>query len=174
MKKFIKLAIVAVLALSIFAGCASKPSNFEGKDLTETVKDINSAVEFEAMIGEVEIANTDDFVMSEAFLGIDKESFDSYVVKAVVSEPMMGSIGHSTAIIQMKDAKSAELIQKMVYDNINMRKWICVNADRLYVGVSGEYVYMVMSDVEIADKLIASFEEKAGVVGDTFTRDFEG
>ena len=82
--------------------------------------------------------------------------------KAVVSEPMIGSIAHSVALLQLPEDADAEAVAAEIEANMDPRKWICVEAEASWVKVSGQYVLMVMSSQEAADVIAANFDTVFG------------
>ena len=81
---------------------------------------------------------------------------------AVVSEPMIGSIAHSVALLQLPEDADAEAVAAEIEANMDPRKWICVEAESSWVKTSGQYVLMVMSTQEAADVIAANFETVFG------------
>ena len=81
---------------------------------------------------------------------------------AVVSEPMIGSIAHSVALLQLPEDADAEAVAAEIEANMDPRKWICVEAETSWVKTSGQYVLMVMSTQEAADVIAANFDAVFG------------
>lgn len=54
-----------------------------------------------------------------------------------VSEPMMGSQAYSMVLVRVSDSANAASVAQTMKDNINPRKWICVEADDINGGVQG-------------------------------------
>ena len=44
-------------------------------------------------------------------------------------------------------------------DNINMNKWICVSAEKLYITNNGNVIFLVMSSEEIAKPVYENFKK---------------
>lgn len=70
---------------------------------------------------------------------------------AVISESMTGSQAYSLVLARVKDPADAKEIATSMEDNINLRKWVCVAADRARVVTFGDKVLFVMADSELAD-----------------------
>ncbi len=164
MKKIISVLLVMVLALGVFAGCGAK-TELEGTT-TEILEKINEDAKVELMVETKDIPTE----QAEYFTGLTEEDFTASIESGSVSEAMIGSQPHSMVMLKVKDGVDAEAIAKNVFDNIDTRKWICVSAESLYVNTSGDYVFMVMSFVEIVDSIAPAFETLAGSVGDAQTR----
>ena len=58
---------------------------------------------------------------------------------------------YSLVVLRVKDAAEAPEIAQEVYDNINTRKWICVEADTKTVMYAGDVVVLFMIDSEFGD-----------------------
>ena len=63
-----------------------------------------------------------------------------------VYEPMMGSLAFSMVLVRVNDAAEAQTVAQEMSDNIDTRKWICVEAnDKIVVGC-GDVVMLIMLD----------------------------
>ena len=82
--------------------------------------------------------------------GLTTENVDK-VDAAVISQPMTGSQAYSLILARVKDASDAKEIAESMRDNINLRRWVCVAADRARVVTFGDKVLFVMLDSELTD-----------------------
>ena len=82
--------------------------------------------------------------------GLTADNVDK-VDAAVISEPMTGSQAYSLVLARVKDPADAQEIAVSMRDNINLRKWVCVAADKARVVTFGDKVLFVMADSELAD-----------------------
>ena len=156
----IAVAVVVVIAAVVAAVVLLKPeANVEG-----TLEEIMAKVY--AGFGEdelpmlenrpVDATNPDDVAY---YLGTSEISFK----EALVSEPMIGSIPHSVALVRLNDAKDAEATVEKIKASANPRKWFCVEAKNVVVDSIGDLVILIMVDSEgqttpeIAPKLTANF-----------------
>lgn len=100
--------------------------------------------------------------------GLTAENVDK-VDAAVISEPMTGSQAYSLVLARVKDAADAPEIAASMRDNINLRRWVCVAADRARVVTFGDKVLFVMSDSELVDvdTLTDAAAQAFGVTFDT-------
>ena len=57
---------------------------------------------------------------------------------------------YSVAIVRVKDNADVEKIKQEMLDNIDMRRWICVSAEQLYITNSGNVIFSVMADKDVA------------------------
>ena len=105
----------------------------------------------ELMLGTipVDITNVDDLTYNTGLTSGDK------LVEAVRSETMMGSQAYSLVVVKVKDAADAQTVADEMYDNIDQRKWICVEAGDKMVATAGDIVVLMMVDVEYASSVTA-------------------
>ena len=82
--------------------------------------------------------------------GLTTENVDK-VDAAVISQPMTGSQAYSLVLARVKDSADAQEIAESMRDNINLRRWVCVAADRARVVTFGDKVLFVMADSELVD-----------------------
>ena len=80
--------------------------------------------------------------------GLTAENVDK-VDAAVISQPMTGSQAYSLVLARVKDASDAQEIAESMRDNINLRRWVCVAADKARVVTFGDKVLFVMADSEL-------------------------
>lgn len=85
---------------------------------------------------------------------------DSSNVKfAVVSEPLMNAQAYSLVVLKVKDVSKIESMKQEMYDNIDMAKWICVSAEKLYITNSDDIIFMVMASDEWATPVYNGFKK---------------
>ena len=59
--------------------------------------------------------------------------------------------------IKLKDTEDVTAVTQNIKDNINPRKWFCVEAEQVYVENRGNIIIAVMADKVTADKIIENF-----------------
>lgn len=162
-----KIAIMLTLALclSLFAGCDGENA-FETLTAPEgTTEELmnklyeNVTVELPLMTIPVDL--TDDFSVS-ANLGL--EGTDA-VKEASLSESMIGAQAYSVVLVRCTDAEQAGTVAQSMFDNIDMRKWICVEATEKQAAVCGDLVLFVMLDPTYGvtcDQIVESFTTLCG------------
>ena len=52
-----------------------------------------------------------------------------------------------------------EKLKQEMLDNIDMRRWICVSAEKLYITNSGNIIFLVMSSEDIAKPVYEGFKK---------------
>ena len=84
----------------------------------------------------------------------------------VVSEPVMGSQALEVAVIKTKEKTDNEAMMQNIKDNVDMSRWICVSAEKLYIVNSGDVIFMVMADSDwaksIYDEFVKYMDNKVG------------
>lgn len=164
-----KIAIVLTLALclSLFAGCGGNatettPALTAPEGTTEELMNKlyeNVTVELPLMTMPVDL--TDEYAVS-AYLGL--EGADA-VKEASFSESMIGAQAYSVVLVRLNDAAQAETVAKAMFDNIDTRKWICVEATEKQAVVCGDLVLFVMLNPEYGvtcDQIVQSFTTVCG------------
>ena len=89
----------------------------------------------------------------------------------VISEPMMRAQAYSLVLVKVKNNNDADDIAKQMNENIDARKWICVEAEKVYTTSSGNIVCLVMSSEEMAKPVYDRFKQIAGGIGNEYVRD---
>lgn len=90
----------------------------------------------------------------EGFLGTANIEYK----EALANESMVGSIAHSVVLVRLNDAKDADATVQTIKDNVNPRKWICIEASNVVVKHKGNLVILIMSNEDLAPKLEANFD----------------
>ena len=154
MKKVFKL-FLCFIAILMVTGCGSKSANIEGKleDLMAKVYDGISEEKLPMMLQNIELTEED----IEYYIGTK----DIKWKEAIASESGIGSIAHSVVLIRMsEDAndKDIEDAKSKIKENANPRKWLCVEAENVFVENKGNLIILIMSD-DKAETLKTNFEE---------------
>ena len=160
-KKFfiIGLILLAVISFIIFilvSGSGNKGSVETPKDINDIIDTINKnnknvLPELETM--KVDIKNIDEVT---SYTGLKT---NDGIESIVVSEPLITSQAYSVAIVKVKDNADVEKIKQDMLDNIDMRRWICVSAEQLYITNSGNVIFSVMADKDVAKAVYNDFKK---------------
>lgn len=151
--KYLKslLAIIAISATTLLmSGCGVK--NVEGSledIMTKVYGDIPSN-QLPMMLSNIEITSENQ----EYYLGTNDITYK----EALASESMVGSIAHSVVLVRTKEGADVEKIKETIKDKVNPRKWICVEAEKVYVESKGDLIILIMSNKDLADKIKTNFE----------------
>ena len=151
MKRITSIAIVLVLLVCSLAACGGtqpEAAPYEGA-ITELVTKLYETKPLELPVFTegmpVDLADADAV---KAYTGLD--SADG-IAEAVFSETMMGAQAYSLVILKLSDTAKAEEIKKAMFEGIDTRKWICVEADQLRVVSSADLVMLVMADTKLGE-----------------------
>lgn len=133
-----------------------------------TATKFNSKSEVKAMIKNIYKELGDNLPSLEFFnIGNSKEQVAAYtglkdnsnVEFIVVSEPLMNAQAYSLVVLKIKDKAKIESMKQEIYDNINMDKWICVSAEKLYITNSDDIIFLVMASEEWAKPVYEEFKK---------------
>ena len=73
--------------------------------------------------------------------------------------PLLPLPATSMNIVKVKDNADVEKIKQEMLDNIDMRRWICVSAEQLYITNSGNVIFSVMAEKDIAKAVYNDFKK---------------
>lgn len=170
------VVILAVLAVPVLTyltqktETASKLNVSSVEDLTTLVDKIYKGVTMQmpnVATQEIDITDAD---MVQYVTGLENGNDLEY---AVVSEPMMSSQAYSLVLVKVKNGVNANDVAKTMNENVDIRKWICVSAEKVYTTTSGDVVCLVMSNADTAKAVYDSFKTIAGSVGQEYERSEE-
>lgn len=150
MKKKIFLSIMCLLSVTLlFSGCGKKEGNLSYTP-TEVIEKVYAGLENDLpMLATTEI-NDENL---SYYLGVESLDYK----EAVASEPMMGSIAHSIVVVRMNEGADIEKAKQEIKDNVDPRKWICVEAESVFVESKGDVIILIMSSNEKAEKIKTNF-----------------
>lgn len=172
MNKKVLIAIVAViLIVAIIIGAVvllKKKDNKEDENAVklETVEEMKALIDkmYGNLVGQLPSLQTYD-VNKE-----NKEEVSIYtglkdtnnVDKVVVSEPMMNAQAYSLVMVKTAQGADIEAMKQEMIDNIDVRKWICVSAEKVYVTNYKDVIFLVMSSDEWAKPVYDEFKNLVG------------
>ena len=164
MKKKQNILVIALILLAVITfGVIILVSGKENTSSLETTKDIikminsinkdnkNVLPELETML--IDVKNIDEVTSYTGLTSNDN------IESIVVSVPMMTAQAYSVAVVKVKDNADVEKIKQEMLDNIDMRRWICVSAEQLYITNSGNVIFSVMTDKDIAKAVYDDFKK---------------
>ena len=163
-KKFFIIGLILLAAISFIIFILVSGSGNKGNvETPKAINDINDVIntinknnknvlpELETM--KVDIKNIDEVT---SYTGLKT---NDGIESIVVSEPLITSQAYSVAIVKVKDNADVEKIKQEMLDNIDMRRWICVSAEQLYITNSGNVIFSVMTDKDIAKAVYDDFKK---------------
>ena len=173
MKKqtMITIIVIAIIAIIAIVGVVIVKNNNNTtnggtsvkieseKDMKNMLKSIyskNKDVLPELETEEIDVSNSD---LVTSYTGIQSTG---NVESLVVLEPLMSSQAYSAVALKVKSNANIETVKEEILNNVDMRKWICVSAEKLYVTNYNNIIFFVMSDEDWATATYNSFKEYVG------------
>ena len=152
----ILLAVISFIIFILVSGSGNKGSAETPKNINDIINTINKnnkdvLPELETM--KVDIKNIDEVT---SYTGLKT---NDGIESIVVSVPLITAQAYSVAIVKVKDNADVEKIKQEMLDNIDMRRWICVSAEQLYITNSGNVIFSVMADKDIAKAVYNDFKK---------------
>ena len=152
----ILLAVISFVIFILVSGSSNKGSVETPKDINDIINTINKnnkdvLPELETM--KVDIKNIDEVT---SYTGLKT---NDGIESIVVSGPLRTAQAYSVAIVKVKDNADVEKIKQEMLDNIDMGRWICVSAEQLYITNSGNVIFSVMADKDIAKAVYNDFKK---------------
>ena len=152
----ILLAVISFIIFILVSGSGNKGSVETPKNINDIINTINKnnknvLPELETM--KVDIKNIDEVT---SYTGLKT---NDGIESITVSVPLITSQAYSVAIVKVKDSADVEKIKQDMLDNIDMRRWICVSAEQLYITNSGNIIFSVMADKDIAETVYNDFKK---------------
>lgn len=163
MKK-ISLLLAIAMMLSVFTGCGgnAEPTVTAPEGTTEElIAKIYENVTVELPLMTIPVDFSDEYSVS-AYLGL---SGTESLVEASASESMIGAQAYSLVLVRLNDAQQAETIAQSMFDNIDTRKWVCVEATEKQAVVCGDLVMFIMLSPEYGvttDQIVEAFTTVCG------------
>lgn len=150
---------LVVLAGVIFVLTSNKES--KTNETLQTAGDIKKMLEtiYKNLADELPKLTTEEINLKESELVESLTGLKSTddINTLVVSEPVMGSQALEVAVIKTKEKADITSMMQNIKDNVNMRRWICVSAEKLYIVNSGDVIFMVMADSDWAKSIYDEF-----------------
>ena len=152
----ILLAVISFVIFILVSGSGNKGSVETPKDINDIINTINKnnknvLPELETM--KVDIKNIDEVT---SYTGLKT---NDGIESITVSVPVMTAQAYQVAIVKVKDNADVEKIKQEMLDNIDMSRWICVSAEQLYITNSGNVIFSVMADKDIAKAVYNDFKK---------------
>lgn len=167
MKKsiIIGISIILIIVAIVCGILLMKNNNIE---IEQKNKMLQTAEEMKSMIntiyasGKVELPSLEtttidvsDETQVNVFTGLKS---NTNVEELVVSVPLMNSQAYSLAIVKVSENADIEKMKQEMLDNIDMRRWICVSAEKLYITSYENIIFLVMSSEEWAKPVYEEFK----------------
>lgn len=151
--------LLAVLLLTTMSGCGKmqqgEPSGLEGSceeilnrvyenaELDEGLREAMEDYEMKAI----------DASMEAYILGTEEVEYTD----SVYSAPLMTGVAYQCVILRLAEGEDVEEAKRLLAENADPIKWICVEAESVVVENTGDVVLYVMADEETADAIKTAF-----------------
>ena len=152
MKKFIALLLALVLMMAFVACGEKKDETPKVENLTGTMADViaainekHGAVELPLMTMTLDLTDMDTVTYNTGLQSVESVS------DIAVSEPMMGQ-PYSLVLVRTKDGVDAKAVAEEMYNKIDTRKWVCMEADTKTAAYYGDVAMFFMVNSEFASQ----------------------
>ena len=152
----ILLAVISFIVFILVSGRGNKGSVETPKDINDIINTINK--NNKNILPELETMKVDTKNIDEVTSYTGLKTNDG-IESIVVSVPLITAQAYSVAIVKVKDNADVEKIKQEMLDNIDMRRWICVSAEQLYITNSGKVIFSVMADKDTAKAVYNDFKK---------------
>ena len=156
----IVVAIIAVaIAFVTFTNKEDIKSNVKlesAQDITKMFSSIYASLKDSLPDLETETIDISDDMMVEGYTGLKSAE---NIELLVVSEPLMSSQAYSAVAIKVKNGTDIEAMKQEILNNIDMGKWICVSAEKIYITNHDNVIFFVMSDEDWAKSVYENFKK---------------
>ena len=194
MKK-IAFVLALVMMLSVFAACGKASTETTAPETTApettvpettempTEPEVTGEPEFEMPEADAELSEMFDKLYTNVTVELpvitmpvdlaDEYNRTTYlggaaaegIDAAAFSESMMGAQGYSISLVRCADADTAKAVAQTMFDNIDTRKWICVEATDKQAASFENYALFIMVDPELGvtdEQLMTGFSTVFG------------
>lgn len=154
MKKVIYLCMISLSFLLVLTGCSKKTAVIEGK-MEDLMAKLYDGID------------ENDLPMYLENITLTDESLSNYIgtsdikwKEAIASESSVGSIAHSVVLIRMDDkatSKDIEEAKNKIKESVDPAKWICTEAEKVYVESNNNLIVVIMTFEDIADPIKNNF-----------------
>ena len=165
------IAIIVVVAVMFLGGKEeNSPNQVQGgeqtgvkiqtaEDMQKVFNEINTKLQNALPSIEVREVDVTDELSVTAMTGLKSKN---NVEAIVAAEPFMSSQAFSAVMVKVSDGANIEEMKKEMIDNIDMRKWICVSAEKARVTNYGNIIFLVMSSEEWGKPVYDEFKQAVG------------
>ena len=158
MKKIKKVLLVLLICLTLGTLTACGQKNVEG-ELTDIIEKV-----YEKMYDEVDESDRPMLTtvnVLETYEGATDEDLKLQIESAIgttdiaykeiyESKPMIGAIAYSVVLVRMEDGADIEAAKTAIKENVNPRKWVCVEVpeEDVIVKSKGDLIILIMVENE--------------------------
>lgn len=160
MKKIITLFTTTIMIFSL-VGCSSSKVERDpvlSKDLTSVL---------EAIYEKADLSEDDRQALEYyATTKLDDSNVENYLgsleiefSEGICSSPMMSSVPYELILLRLDENADVNAAKELIKENANPKKWICVEAEEVYVLNKGNLVVLIMSDTDRANTIKDNFNK---------------
>lgn len=151
MKKMIAL-LLAVVTMMALVACGEKNETPKVENLTGTMEEViaainekHGAVELPLMTMTLDLTDMDGVTYNTGLQSVESVS------DIAISEPMMGQ-PYSLVLVRTKDGVDAKAVAEEMFNKIDTRKWVCMEADTKTAAYYGDVAMFFMVSSEFASQ----------------------
>lgn len=144
----IVIAIIVSIVLIAGKNNTSKQTGIEVQttaQMKEVFEEINKNCEEQLPGLEVQELDIKDEEMFTYQTGLKS---NKNIETAVISQPFINAQAYLAMMVKVSKDADVEEVKKEMLDNIDMRKWVCVSAEKAWATNYGNIIFLVMSDEE--------------------------
>lgn len=169
----IAIILIAVIVRIVLAILNNKPkSNVQITSTDDMQNLVNSVYEGQEQnlpgtltTQVIDVSNLD---VLKSYTGLtSNENIDA----AIASEPLIGSQAYSFVLVKVKDGADANEIAKQMSEQVDTRKWVCVEAEKLYATSVDNLAVLVMSSDEWATPVYNKLKEILGAHDEEYIKE---
>lgn len=159
------IAIIVGTVIAIQSSKKDKPENNKevklqtSDDMINMLNTIYSKDTIQLPQLETAVIDVTDEVQVTTYTGLQS---NENVEELVVSVPFINAQAYSVAVVKVKENADIEKMKQEMKDNIDMRRWICVSAEKLYITNYENVIFLVMSSEELAKPVYDEFKNFVG------------
>ncbi len=146
------LAIILLFTLIFASACQSKgneaetgPAHEEIGDLKEALSDMVEKAEMNDLL---EGGMLEEIKAGEAGYLIGAEQVSGSYTEAYSLQPMINVHPFAMGLFRLAEGEDPLLFAGELKEKADLRKWICVEADTVYVATRGQLVLFIMGSVD--------------------------
>lgn len=142
----ILMMLLAFTVMFSFVACNSQ-ANLEGS-LEDILEEIYETVQVDDEFRQCVIGrlNTQEIPTenTQYFLGVEGLEFQ----EAIASEPMISAQAYSLCLVRVKEDADLEAMKTSIKENVNPKKWVCVDVDpeNVIVDNIGDVIILIMAN----------------------------
>ena len=144
----IVIAIIVAIVLIVGKNDTSKQTGIEvqtTEQMKEVFEKINKNCEEKLPGLDVQELDISDEEMFTYQTGLKS---NKNIETAVISQPFINAQAYLAMMVKVSKDADVEEVKKEMLDNIDMRKWVCVSAEKAWATNYGNIIFLVMSDEE--------------------------